>query len=211
MPEEALYAQIMMDIRRRAYQGNRQRFTRPALGRIGLAKEPRTGIADRTDKQNLPERDEVLSQTLNGSPADIEASRGRAGTPGDMLRQALEGSPADFERLIATLLTTMGLENVDLTSVSSDGGIDVRGTLVVGDTIRIRMAVQAKRWKANVGAPIVQQLRGSLSAHEQGLIITTSGFTRTACKEASRGDASPVALMDGKQLARLLAKYEIGV
>ena len=181
----SLIVQINLEIRRRAEAGYRQRFTIPTLGMIGLSEELPTGIADRK-KHRRTER-------------------------ADALKQSLGDSPAEFEKLVATLLTTMGFEDVDLTPIGSDGGIDVRGTLVVGDTIRIRMAVQAKRWKANVGAPVVQQLRGSLSVHEQGLIITTSGFTRTARQEASRRDASPVALMDGKQLARLLAEYEIGV
>ena len=84
------------------------------------------------------------------------------------------------------------------------------GTLVVGDTVRIRMAVQAKRWKANVQAPEVQRVRGSLGVHEQGLIVTTSDFSRGARDEALRPDAAPVALMDGEQFAALLAKHQIG-
>ena len=92
----------------------------------------------------------------------------------------------------------------------SFGGVDVRGTLVVGEAVRIRMAVQAKRWKHNVQAPTVQQLRGSLGAHEQGLIITTSDFSSGAKAEADRPDAAPVALMNGERLAALLAKHEIG-
>ena len=72
------------------------------------------------------------------------------------------------------------------------------------------MAVQAKRWKNNVQAPMVQQLRGSLGAHEQGLIITTSGFSQGAKREANRADAAPVALIDGEQLAALMAEHQIG-
>ena len=104
----------------------------------------------------------------------------------------------------------MGFEDVTVTNVSGDGGIDVRGVLVVGDAIRIRMAVQAKRWKSNVLAPVVQQVRGSLGAHEQGLIITTSDFSSGAKKEAQRSDAAPVALIGGEQLAGLLEEHEIG-
>lgn len=104
----------------------------------------------------------------------------------------------------------MGFEDVEKTSSGRDGGIDVRGTLVVGDVVRMRMAVQAKRWKGNVTAPVVQQVRGSLGAHEQGLIITTSDFSTGARDEAERRDASPVALMNGEQLSVLLAKYQIG-
>ena len=67
-----------------------------------------------------------------------------------------------------------------VTAKSGDGGIDVRGTMVTGDVIRTRMAVQVKRWKNNVQAPTVQQVRGSLGTHDQGFIITTSDFS-TGC------------------------------
>jgi restriction system protein len=73
------------------------------------------------------------------------------------------------------------------------------------------MAVQAKRWKHNVQAPIVQQVRGSLGTHEQGLIITTSDFSAGARTEAQRPNAVPVALMNGNQLVALLVEHEIGV
>ena len=45
---------------------------------------------------------------------------------------------------------------------------------------------------------------------QESLSTTTSGFSPGARKEARRPDASPVALMDGEQLARLLAEKEIG-
>lgn len=84
-------------------------------------------------------------------------------------------------------------------------------TLVVGGVIRTRMAVQVNRWKQNIQAPIVQQVRGSLGAHEQGLIITTSNFSKGSRDEAERRDAVPVALMDGAQLVSLLIEHEVGV
>ena len=127
-----------------------------------------------------------------------------------LLDRARSAPPSDFESLVGQLLVEMGFEDVKVTSLSGDGGIDVRGVLVVGDAIRIRMAVQAKRWKSNVLAPVVQQVRGSLGAHEQGLIITTSDFSSGAKKEAQRSDAAPVALIGGEQLAALLAEHEIG-
>ena len=71
---------------------------------------------------------------------------------------------------------------------------------VVGDVIRTRLAVQVKRWKSNVQAPVIQQVRGSLGTHEQGLIITTSDFSKGAREEATRANATPVGLMDGEQL-----------
>jgi restriction system protein len=73
------------------------------------------------------------------------------------------------------------------------------------------MAVQVKRWKDNVQAPTVQQVRGSLGTHEQGLIITTSDFSPGARKEAIRAGAAPVGLMNGQQLLNLLLEHQIGV
>lgn len=120
-------------------------------------------------------------------------------------------SPTAFERLVGDLLGAIGFAEVSVTGRSGDGGIDVRGTLVVGDVIRTRMAVQAKRWKHNVQAPVVQQVRGSLGTHEQGLIITTSDFSTGARDEAARHNAVPVGLMNGEQLVALLVEHGIGV
>src|SRR5689334_18211212 len=68
-----------------------------------------------------------------------------------------------------------------------------------------------KRWRSNVQAPTVQQLRGSLGVHDQGLIITTSDFSSGARAEAAKPDRAPVALMNGSRLIDLLVEYEIGV
>jgi restriction system protein len=83
--------------------------------------------------------------------------------------------------------------------------------LVVGDVIRTHMAVQVKRWKGNVQAPTVQQVRGSLGSHDQGLIITTSDFSAGAREEAALLNKTPIALMNGTQLVTLLVEHGIGV
>lgn len=184
-PSSTMYAVILAEIRRRDARGESPRFVQHGRGMVGLASWLPVSLAARIDENNR----EVRQSLLDGA----------------------RGAPPDaFERLVGELLAAMGFEDVEVTKVSSDGGIDVRGTLVVGETVRIRMAVQAKRWKGNVQAPIVQQVRGSLGAHEQGLIIATSDFSRGAREEAIRSDAAPVALMNGEQLAALLAKHEIG-
>ncbi len=117
----------------------------------------------------------------------------------------------EFEELIARLLAEIGFENIEITSRRKDKGIDIRGTLVVGDVIRTRIAIQVKKWKHNVQSPVVQQVRGSLGTHEQGLIITTSDFSSGAREEAERFDATPVALMNGEQLVLLMIENSIGV
>ncbi len=184
-PESTMAATIGTDIRRREERGERQRFVREGRGMIGLIKELPIGVAAQIRKHNAKAREELL-------------------------KRAKKGTPGEFEELVETLLVAMGFEEVERTPMGRDGGVDVRGTLVIGDVVRIRMAVQAKRWQANVQRPMVQQVRGALGANEQGLIITTGKFSKGAHKEAERSGAPPVALMDGEQLAHLLARHQVG-
>jgi restriction system protein len=123
----------------------------------------------------------------------------------------MEMEPVEFEELIEMLLVAVGFEDVKRTPISKDGGIDVRGTLVVGEVVRTKMAVQVKRWKSNIRTPAVRELRGSLGAHEHALIITTSDFSAGAKEEGARPDATPVALMNGEQLVGLLVENGLGV
>lgn len=185
-PESTMYAQILQERQRREKRGERQRFAKIEKGMVSLAAWRPTGLADQIARHNDAVRKKLL-------------------------RRVQKLTAAEFEQLVGELLTALGFNNVTVTRISKDGGIDVRGRLVVGDAVRIKMAVQAKKWKGNVQAPEVQKVRGSLGAHEQGLIITTSGFSPGAVEEASRSDASPVGLMDGKQLIGLLVEHGIGV
>lgn len=184
-PAATMNAMILTEIRRQEERDESPRFVRHGRGMVGLTAWLPVEVAGLIEEKNREVRQVLLDR-------------------------ARVASPADFEDLVKALLTAMGFEDVDRTNYVGDGGIDVRGTLVVGGAVRIRMAVQAKRWKGNVQAPVVQQVRGSLGAHEQGLIITTSDFSRGAKKEAERADAAPVALISGEQLAALLAEHQIG-
>lgn len=185
-PAASLYAQILTEIKRQRARDETPRFVKHGRGYVGLSQWLGSGLAYDIARHNQEVKRRLLAR----------------------LR---EMAPEAFEDLIAELLVALGFEDVQLTSYSKDGGIDVRGTLVVGEAIRTRMAVQVKRWQNNVGATVVQQVRGSLGTHEQGLIITTSGFGKRARAEAARADAVPVGLMDGGQLVDLLIENEIGV
>ena len=184
-PSATMYSVILSEIRRHEARGESPRFVQHGRGLVGLTIWLPVGVAALIEENNQEVRQKLLGH-------------------------ARSVPPASFEVLVGELLAAMGFEDIEVTNVSADGGIDVRGTLVMGEAMQVRMAVQAKRWKNNVPAPVVQQLRGSLGAHEQGLIITTSDFSRGAKGEATRSDAAPVALMNGEQFAALLAKHEIG-
>lgn len=52
----------------------------------------------------------------------------------------------------------------------------------------VRVAIQVKRWANNVRTPTVRALRGSLGAHERGMIVTTSAFSAGARED---GETQP--------------------
>lgn len=185
-PENTMYTQIFSDIERNSKRGDISRFEMLGKGYVGLSGWHDRGLAYEIEKHNNETKKKLHARLL------------------DM-------SPATFETLIGDLLTALGFDSVSVTRISGDGGIDVRGTLVVGDVIRTKLAVQVKRWKNNIQAPVIQQVRGSLGAHEQGLIITTSEFSTGAKIEAERPDATPVGLMNGSQLVDLLIENDIGI
>jgi hypothetical protein len=122
-----------------------------------------------------------------------------------------EIAPQAFEDLIGRLLTALGFVDVEVTSYSRDGGVDVRGTLAVGGVTNVTTAIQVKRWAKNISGKTVRELRGGLTPHERGLIITTAGFTRDARSEAQAVERAPIALVDGDKLVSLLVEHAIGV
>jgi restriction system protein len=187
-PEASMYAQIITEIKRNQKRGERPRFVQHGRGYVGLSQWMGGGLAFQIEQHNHKVR-KVLRERL------------------------IAMKPGEFEELVSQLLAEMGFERVEVTKLSGDGGIDVRGTLVVGDVVRIKMAVQVKKWKlkSNVQAPTVQQVRGSLGVHEQGLIITSSDFSPGAIKEADQPHKTPIALMNGEQLVALLMEHGLGV
>ncbi len=184
-PEATMYAQLVRDIDRRARRGDEPCFSAFPRGLFGLASWDQTDIVSLIARHNQAVKAELLAP-VQGLSAEA------------------------FETLIAELLTKLGFD-VEVSRFSGDGGIDVRGTLVIGGVIRTKMAVQVKHWQHNVQSPTVQQVRGALGAHEQGLIVTTSDFSAGARAEAIEIDRTPVALMNGSDLVSLLVEHEIGV
>ena len=185
-PWVTMNAQLWAEFKRAKARGELGRFECTSRGFYSLVRWVGTGLPQQISKHNRKIRKKRLSLLMGLSPTQ-------------------------FEELVGQLLTEMGFERIEVTKSYGDGGIDVRGTLLISDVVRIKMAVQAKRWKANIQRPIVQQVRGSLGVHEQGLIITTSDFSRGAITEANEPNKTPVGLMNGEQLSALLMEYNIGV
>ncbi len=162
-------------------------------------------------------------QPLNGKDA-FQTPEEQLAAGYQVLRQALaaellevvkKSSPAFFEKLVVELLVAMGyggsIEDAGkAVGGAGDGGID---GIIKEDRLGLDVVyVQAKRWNAVVGRPVVQAFAGSLEGHRarKGVLITTSGFSQDAFDYIQRIEKK-IVLIDGRQLADYMIDFEVGV
>ncbi|MYS87905.1 restriction endonuclease [Embleya scabrispora] len=183
-PEFQLVKALKDDQRRRAARGLRVRFG--LVGRSVSLRPPGNEVETAIEKWN----------------SEVKL---------DLLEQLHACDPFIFEQIVAKLLVSIGYEDVQVTSPSRDGGIDVEA-VHTGGVVRVKTAVQVKRWrKKKVGRPEVQQLRGAMSVAGLGVLVTTGGFTTDAIEDARREGAIPVELIDGTKLVDLMVEHGLGV
>ena len=131
----------------------------------------------------------------------------------ESLRELLHEMDAfAFEHLVKRLLEEMNYQNVEVTSRSNDGGVDVVADIELGIT-SVREVVQAKRHKRPIQRKDLDALRGSLYRFDavRGTIIATSRFSRGTEEAAFASGAAPITLIDGEKLIDLLIEHDIGV
>lgn len=113
-------------------------------------------------------------------------------------------APYDFQDLVAGLLKAMGFK----TRVSSPGrdlGVDI---IAFPDAFGFelpRIKVQVKHRKAQATAPDVRALAGTLRENENGLFVSTGGFTSEALHE--QGRHTNITLVDREQFVSLLLEH----
>lgn len=184
-PEATMSAQISQHLAAARRRGNTPRFSGHGRGVYGLTAWEPTGVWREIDQHNDRAKDRMLESLM-----------------------AL--SPEEFEHRVSELLSAQGFE-VTVTRRSGDGGIDIRGRVVVGALFFAGVAVQVKRWRDAVTDGTVRQTRGALDPGELGVIVTTSRFTGPAVVEARRAGAVPIGLITGRELVELFAASEFGV
>jgi restriction system protein len=167
-----------------------------------------------------------------GGPAAVEVVQTTGMTPDEMIRKAhgqledelgqdllervVAAPPEFFERLVVQLLIAMGYGGsaVDAGRAlgrSGDGGVD---GVIDQDALGLdRIYVQAKRYADgnNVGASAIRDFFGSLDRFKasKGLFVTTSAFSSSA-RETADLLSKRIVLVDGRQLAKLMIRYNVG-
>lgn len=129
-----------------------------------------------------------------------------------LLSQLKEIPPKTFETFAKKLLEIYGFHDMKVTTFSKDGGIDGFGKLKVGITY-LNVAFQCKRWKTtSVSRTEIDKFRGAIQGmYEQGIIFTTSNFSKDALNATRRNGAVPIILIDGVTLVDIMIDKKFGV
>jgi restriction system protein len=131
---------------------------------------------------------------------------------GETLERLKVLSPYGFERFCRALLLETGFEDVEMTGQSGDKGIDGNGTLRINPFVTIKVMYQCKRYKDSVSSPQIRDFRGAITGRaDRGLFITTGKFTQDAEIEANRDGVTPIEMVDGSALVKLMEDFEFGL
>jgi restriction system protein len=126
-----------------------------------------------------------------------------------VLEQLLELDDKEFEILVGHLLTALGFEGSEVIGKTGDGGVDATGELNVANLAKVKVFVQAKRYKlgTKVSANTVRQLRQAIPFGGQGAFITTADFQSAAADVALETGFPRIGLVNGRQLVDLLVEH----
>lgn len=124
----------------------------------------------------------------------------------------MELDPYHFEHFVKELLEAMDYEDVRVTKVSNDKGVDVIARVHFGIT-EITEVVQVKRTENTITRPKIDELRGALPYHKaiRGTIMSLGSFAKGAQEGALFHGAAPITLIDGKRLLDLCIRHQVGV
>ncbi len=157
-----------------------------------------------TESEETPE--ETLERVHEGIKAQLVL---------EILEKIKAAPPSFFEGLVVDVLVRMGYggsrkDAGRTVGKSGDGGID---GIINEDRLGLDVLyLQAKRWEAPVGRPVVQAFIGSLEGvrAKKGVLISTSTFTAEAKAFVAKIEKK-IVLIDGEQLANLMVEHNLGV
>lgn len=134
----------------------------------------------------------------------------------DILERTRKVTPEFFERLLIDLLLAMGYGGTGEGAAhalgkTGDNGVD---GVIDQDPLGVdQIYIQAKRYAEgnNVSAGDIRDFFGALNLKraQKGIFITTSAFTQSAI-ETAQNLGNRIVLINGKELAKLMLRYNIG-
>ncbi len=136
----------------------------------------------------------------------------------EVQEQMLSGRIEDFgfERLIQTVLRSLGAEEVHVVARTLDQGADLIATFRSAGVFQQKIAVQAKHWRPDppAGRDVVDQLIRGIEAEAAnlGMLITSGSISDDAFAAAatySEETGIGIELVDGEQFAKLIVEHGV--
>ena len=199
-PRDSVAAALSSDIKKR---GAASAFRRVSPGIYGLREGAKPS---RKPQRTTPE-----------GAFKAAAARHRDDLESQVGEKLLSSTPSFLEKVVVDLLIEMGYGGGDpkrgwVTGGTGDGGID--GTIREDSLGLDELYVQVKKYAAgkNVGANLLREFVGAVAGKNmsKGVFVTTSKFTRSA-REFVEKAPQRIVLIDGKELARLMVTYRVGL
>jgi restriction system protein len=176
-------------------------------------REKSAGGGEDTDQPHatpaLVSRTETPDEIMRVAHRQIEISLAQE------LLDRIQAAPPDFfERLIISLLLSMGLGGsaADAGRALGRSGDDGVDGVIDQDALGL-VYIQAKRYSTgnNIGPGPIRDFFGSLDRHKatKGLFVTTSTFSPSA-RETADFLSKRIVLIDGEQLTKLMIRHNVG-
>lgn len=160
---------------------------------------------------NVIENNATPDELLRSSHATITDA-----LASELLGRVREAEPILFEYLVVELLLAMGYGGASdqpgkMLGKTGDDGVD---GVIDQDALGVdQIYVQAKRYAEgnNIGSGAIRDFCGALDMKktQKGIFFTTSAFSPSAI-ETAKAMGKKIVLIDGKRLARLMIRYNIG-
>jgi hypothetical protein len=126
-----------------------------------------------------------------------------------VLEQVLELDDKEFEILVGHPLTALGFEGSEVTGKTGDSGVDATGELNVAGRAKVKVFVQAKRYKigSKLNASTVKQLRQAIPFGGEVPFIATADYQSAAAEVALEAGFPRIGLINGRRLVDLLIEH----
>lgn len=172
--------------------------------------QSRTSQTDGSTSVSENRQNQTPDEVLNAAFTEINDA-----LADELLDKLTESEPAFFEDIIVRLLLKMGYgyspEAGKVVGKSGDDGVD--GVINLDSLGVDQVYVQAKRYALHntIGSGAIRDFYGALGMKDvtKGIFVTTSSFSQSATSTAEKLGAR-IVLIDGRTLAGLLIKHEIG-
>jgi len=194
-------------------EGNPTEITLVELDKSPEFKEWRSGVSGENTSTvwSEAESDDLTPE----EQIDLSVKQLQNQLAEDIIERVKKLSPEGFEQLVLRLLVGMGyggsMADVQGVAKGADGGVD---GVVNQDHLGLdRIYIQAKRWEGSVGRPVIQGFVGALAGvgASKGVIMTTSVFAAPALEFAKNLTDRRIVLVDGKRMAGLMMRNQVGV